>query len=114
MAIKYFVNEEKRQVIGVLEETQFDAINKINKMMMDTDFCFCAGKKYMMPSEFKAVVQCDPMDEFNVDEGKTIAKKRILERYYASLDKKISKFREAALVFNGIVFETPRELENNT
>ena len=45
--IKYFVNEEKRQVIGVLSDCEWDAINKINKMIVDTDFCCCINKKYM-------------------------------------------------------------------
>lgn len=112
MAIKYFVNEEKRQVIGVLDGTEWDAINKINKMMVDTNFCFCATEKYMMPSFFRAVVQCDERDEFNVDEGKKIAKKRILDRYYASLDKRVNKFFDAAMVFNGKIFKTHVELEN--
>lgn len=97
--IKYFVNEEKRQVIGVLDGTEWDAINKINKMMLDTGFCFCANEKFMMPSEFRAVVQCDERDEFSVEEGKKIAKKRILERYYASLDKRVNKFYDAILIF---------------
>ena len=110
--IKYFVNEDKRQVIGLLEGTQWDAYNKISKMVVDTDFCVCPSAKYMMPEEFKTVVQCDPADEFSVEEGMRIAKQRILDRYYASLDKRIGKFREAALVFNGKAFETPEELEN--
>ena len=112
MAIKYFINEEKRQVIGVLENTRYDAINKIEKMLGDTEFCFCGGKKYLMPSEYRAVVQCDPRDEFNVEVGKQIAKKRILKNYYASLDKRIDKFREDALAFNEKVFATPEASEN--
>ena len=114
MAIKYFVNEEKRQVIGLLDNTQWDAYNKISKMVIDTDFCVAPSKKYMMPAEFRAVVQCDPQDEFSVEEGMKIAKKRILDRYYPALHKRVNKFREAALVFNGKVFETPKDLENNT
>lgn len=114
MAIKYFVNEEKRQVIGLLENTTWDAYHKICKMVRDTDFCVAPNEKYMMPSEYKVVVQCDPADEFDVEEGKRIAKQRILDRYYPALHKRVGKFREAALVFNGKVFETPSEIENNT
>ena len=110
--IKYFVNEEKRQVIGLLEGTRWDAINKINKMILDTDFCLCMCGKYEMPDEFKAIVTCDPADEFDVEVGKQIAKKRILDRYYPALDKRVNKFFEAALIFNGKVFDTPAELEN--
>ena len=110
--IKYFVNEEKRQVIGLLDGTRWDAYNKISKMILETDFCVAPNEKYMMPNEFRTVVTCDPRDEFSVEVGMKIAKKRIMERYYAALDKRIGKFREAALVFNGKVFETPNEIEN--
>ena len=114
MAIKYFVNEEKRQVIGLLENTRWDAINKISKMISDTDFCIVPNKKYMMSDEYRTVVQCDPRDEFSVEEGKKKAKERILKRYYTALDKRVNKFFDAALVFNGKVFDTPVELKNNT
>ena len=114
MAIKYFINEEKKQVIGLLENTRWDAVRKINRMIRDTDFCVAPNEKYMMPTEFRVVVQCDERDEFDPEVGKKIAKKRILDRYYPALHKRVGKFREAALVFNGKAFETPNELENNT
>lgn len=114
MAIKYFVNEEKRQVIGVLSNCQWDAIRKIDKMIADTEFCFCPGEKYMMPSEFRAVVQCDERDEFDTEVGKRIAKERILDRYYPALDKRVNKFFDAAMAFNEKVFKTSEALENNT
>ena len=46
-------------------------------------------------------------------EGKKIAKKRLLKNYYASLDKRVAKFHDAAIVFNGKVFETSEEVKNN-
>ena len=114
MAIKYFVNENKRQVIAILENTRWDAVNKIGKMIAETEFCVVPNHKYMMPNQFKVTVTCDPRDEFNADVGKKIAKKRILKNYYTSLDKRVDKFRDAALVFNGKVFETSEEVKNNT
>lgn len=113
MAIKYFVNKDKRQVIAILENTRWDACNKICKMIADTDFCVVPNHKYLMPNQFKVTVTCDPRDEFNVEVGKKIAKKRILKNYYASLDKRVAKFHEAAIVFNGKVFETSEEVKNN-
>ena len=114
MAIKYFVNEEKRQVIGLLNNTKWDAIKKIHNMMYGTDFWLSNCNKYMLPREFKVIVQCDPSDEFDVEVGKKIAKQRILDRYYASLDKRVNQFFDAMLVLNGKVFKTPEEFENNT
>lgn len=112
--IKYFVNEKKRQVIGLLDNTQWDAYNKICKMVRDTDFCVVPSEKYMLPSEFRVVVQCDEKDEFNPEVGQEIAKQRILNRYYAALDKRVNKFFDAALVLNGKVFETPDAVEEST
>lgn len=112
--IKYFVNEKKRQVIGLLENTRWDAYNKICKMTRDTDFCVAPNEKYMMPSEFRVVVTCDERDEFDVEVGKKIAKKRLLHNYYESLDKRVNKFYDAALVFNGKVFNIPIDFGNPT
>ena len=108
--IRYAVNESKRQVIGWLDHTEWDAHNKICKMIQDTEFCVVPNKKYMMPSQFKVVVTCDPRDDFSVEIGKQIAKERLMKNYYAALDKRIDKFREAALVFNEKIFENS---ENN-
>lgn len=112
--IKYFINSDKKQVIGLLENTRWDAYNKINKMIRDTDFFVVCSDKYMMPSEFRVVVQCDDRDEFDPEVGKQKAKERLLKRYYAALDKRVSKFLDAALVFNGKVFETPEAVEEST
>ena len=113
MAIKYVVIPEKNTVKAILENTEYDAYNKINKMMRDTGFCVCSDK-YRMPNRFVANVVCDARDEFNEEFGKARARKIVLDNYYKSLDKRISYFREDALVFNGKVFETPTELEETT
>ncbi len=114
MAIKYFVDVEKRQVVAVLKDTKWDAYNKINKMIAGTEFCLVPNEKYMIPSQFKVTVTCDPRDEFDAEIGKNIAKKRILKNYYSFIDKRVNKFLDACLVFNGKVFETPEAIENNT
>ena len=108
--IKYFVNEDEKKIIAVLENTRWDAHNKICRMIRDTDFCVVPKNKYMMHSAYRAVVTCDAKDEFDVELGKKIAKERVLEHYYAALDKRLDEFRHSVLVMNGKVFETP---ENN-
>lgn len=89
--IKYYVNEDKRQVIGVLNGTKYDAINKIDKMLDGTPFCYI-NDKCVMPDSFRAVVTCDSEDEFIVKIGKDKAKERIMDRYYSSFDKRINIF----------------------
>ena len=109
--VKYIVVPERRMVKAIIENTEYDAYNKINKMLRDTAFCACSDK-YLMPNRFVATVYCDERDEFDVEFGKARAKKIVLDNYYKSLDKKIAKFREDALTLNGKVFETPAEIEN--
>ena len=111
--IKYFVNEEEKKIVAVLENTKWDAYHKICKMIRDTDFCVAPHDKYMMHSSYRAVVTCDDRDEFDVETGKQIAKERVLEHYYAALDKRVDKFKIAILAMNGCVFETSEEVENN-
>ena len=111
--IKYFVNEEERKVVAVLENTRWDAYHKICKMIRDTDFCVAPHDKYMMHSSYRAVVTCDERDDFDVKTGKKIAKERVLEHYYAALDKRVDKFQVALLAMNGCVFETSEEIKNN-
>ena len=112
--IKYFVNEEEHKVVAVLENTRYDAYNKICKMTRDTDFCVVPKDKYMMHSSYRSVVTCDPSDTFDVEVGKKLARHRVLEHYYEALDRRVDEFRHSVLVMNGKVFDTPAELENNT
>jgi hypothetical protein len=111
--IKYFVDQDEKKVVAVLENTRWDAYNKICKMIRDTDFCLVPKDKYMMHSSYRAVVTCNDMDEFDVEVGKKIAKERALDHYYAALDKRIDEFRTSLLVMNGKVFETSEEVKNN-
>jgi hypothetical protein len=98
MAIKYVVLEEEKKVIAILNNTSNDAYNKAMKMCRELgDRCpniyICPNlNKMRMPNVFRAIVTCDPEDEFNAETGKDIAKRICLENYYRSLDKRIDKF----------------------
>lgn len=100
MAIKYYSIPEKRQTIAVLSNTKWDAYNKIDKIMADTGFLFSAccpnsRDKYIMPDTFKVVVTCDPRDEFDIEVGKQVAKKKLMRNYYKSLDKRLGMFKKS-------------------
>ena len=90
--IKYYTNEEKKQIVAVLNGTRFDVIKKINKIVDSGNFAYYYNEKCLMPHSFRVVVTCDPADEFDVETGKKIAKKRIMERYYRSFDKRVEYF----------------------
>lgn len=108
MAIKYYSIPEKRQVIGVLSGCKWDCVNKIDKMMKNSEFMLAVvNDKYIMPDTFKVVVTCDPRDEYNVEEGKRIAKKKVLRNYHKSMDKRMAKFNKAVANMVGVVNVKP-------
>jgi len=104
MAIKYYEVPEKRQVIAVMNNTQYDGLNKIRKLMHKSGYHFSPMSEreiesYLMPDDFKVVVTCDERDEYDFEVGKQIAKKRLLANYRKSLDKRMGKFHESVAQF---------------
>ena len=112
MAIKYIVLEDQRKIYGIMENTRYDAVNKINRIIGSGNSVFTAhNKKYEMPNTFKACCVCDKKDEFSVDEGKALVKKKVLGKYYKSFDKRIDMFKCDLIQLNSKVFETPSEIQ---
>ena len=111
--INYIIIHEHKTVKAILENTEYDACNKISKMLRDTPFC-AVSKKYLMPNRFVVEVQCDERDEFDVEFGMKRAKKILLDNYHKSLDKKVARFRKDVLAMNEKVFGVNKVIENNT
>lgn len=111
MAIKYYSNPSKKQIIAVLSNTSMDAINKIAKVTADHPF-FCMNEKYTMPDKFRAVATCMDGDEFDEAVGKEIAKKKLMKRYYKSFDKRVEMFKEDLIMLNSRVFPVTVHEEN--
>lgn len=105
MAIKYYPVPEKRQMIAVLSNCKYDALNKIDKMTRETGFCFSPyGTReydsYIMPDTFKVVVTCDPRDTYTIEDGEKFAKAKLMRNYRKSLNKRIDKFTKAVAKFS--------------
>ena len=107
MAIKYVVIPERKKTIAILEGTEWDALNRIEKMTGDSSFY---SHKYLMPNRFKASTICDDRDNYDIEEGKRIAKEKLMKNYYKSMDKKIEMFRNDLIALNSKVFETSPEI----
>lgn len=87
--IKYYVLKNDRTVIAVLNHTENDCVDFIKKrfpLMTEK-----MEKKAKMPGSFRVEVVCHPNDEFNVDVGKAIAKKRLLTNYWNSRHKALTR-----------------------
>ena len=114
MAIKYYPIPEKRQMVAVLSNCKYDAFNKIDKMLRETGFCFSPNgakeyNKYMMPDTFKVVVTCDPRDTYDIEEGKRVAKKKVMRNYRKSMDKRIASFKNGVVSMASMVAARNKE-----
>ena len=92
--IKYYDIPEQKKTVAVLENTAFDAINQITKVVGDTNSLCFNSSKYLMNSNYRAVVVCHPDDEYDAEEGRRRAKAKLLDHYYEQLDKKLDMFAD--------------------
>ena len=92
--IKYYDVPEQKKTIGVLENTKYDAINQIAKVVGDTKSLCFNPNKYLMNDSYRAVVVCHPEDEYDAEEGRRRVKKKLLDHYYEQLDKRIDMFAD--------------------
>ena len=99
MAIKYYCMPEKNKVIGVLNGTENDIINKIDKLCVDTGFDFWADDRFVMPHSFKAEAIARNGDVYDEEVGKKIVREKIMKRYYASHDKRLDLFKKTLADF---------------
>lgn len=106
MSIRYVINEEKRTCVAILEGTQHDAITKINKMCKsevrfsdeaDIWVYDIKNSKYAMPNKFVGIAKCSPEDEWDVEIGKSVARKKLLDKYHKELRNREAKFLDNIL-----------------
>ena len=108
MAIKYYCMPEKGKIVGVLDGTERDVVNKIDKICADTNFIVWPEKKFLMPRSFKAEANVQYPDVYNEEVGKEIVRQKIMKRYYASHDKKIRLFKT---YLNELIQRTERKIK---
>lgn len=89
--IKYYINEEKREVIAIAQNTALDAYISFYRKFYNFLCIPNLDQVMLMPDSFKAVVKCDPADVFDPEVGKKIAKKRLKDRYWQSRNKAIER-----------------------
>lgn len=100
--IKYIHVPEQKKCVAVLENTKYDAVHKIAKIIGQTKSLCFNPSKYTLSNSYRAVVVCHPEDSYDPQKGEKIAKAKLLDRYYAALDAKCDKFAED---LNAAMFE---------
>jgi hypothetical protein len=99
MAIKYFVDEKNKKTVAVLEGCRWDACNHIQKMLRcgNMDESLLSYRPYFMPDTLRAVVTCSELDQYDVEEGKRLAKKKLMEHYSKSVEKRVKQYQQDLL-----------------
>lgn len=89
-SIKYVVDEKKRVIVAIMEDTAEDAILYMYRKRFFLDiFPF----EVRMKDKYVGVARCCEEDEFDVNLGKELAKKRVLEKYYTDFLKAIDEMK---------------------
>ena len=94
--VKYFVNEEKRTVVAVLEGTEClftDFIYENDGPLPYRDY-YELDDRYSLPNRFVGIAKCSVNDEWNEQLGKLIAFDRLKEKVNNSFVKSANKYVE--------------------
>ena len=91
-SIRYVVNEKKRTIVAIIEDTAEDAIRYMYRKRFFLDV-FPFETRMKMKKSYVGLARCCEEDEFDVNLGKELAKKRVLEKYYIDFLKAIDKMK---------------------
>lgn len=100
--IRYKVVEEKKMVIAILDNSnrngskderscKNDAVSKVRKLI-PWELTEEDKRVLQMAPRYIGKAVCHNDDVFDVEEGKRIAKKKVLDKYHAALRRQANKF----------------------
>lgn len=96
---EYFVNKDAGTVTCVLWSSKLAATEYVNNHFMQNNIkIYYAGyfdERFCMPVKFTGIAKCSENDEFDVETGKRIARRRAMELYQKSLWKHISNIYDS-------------------
>ena len=98
--------KDKGIVIAQIDAIEFDAFDKINSFILCATSKVSLGtrasywvdgkdlkeRKYFMPTSMKSIARCHPNDTYSYEKGKSIALKKLSEKYNRSLDRRVARF----------------------
>ena len=101
--VQYTVIKDKGIVRASIDCCCYDAIIEFNKRFMEhstsslgLDLCGI-DSRFMMPCSFSVVAKLHPEDEWNEEEGKRIALRKLATKYNHSLDKHLLNMYNAMM-----------------
>lgn len=98
MKVKYFINEEKRTITALLELEDTER-HEVIHYGYDVGVNFVASKaviaNLILHRTYTGVVTCLPEDTWDVDYGKTIARRKAYGKYLMARAKKMGQITTA-------------------
>lgn len=81
--IRYYIDEEKRTVVAVMDDCEYDAIDVLQKMgIRKITHDGYNMDKLMMNTSYRGKAKCSPDDEWDEEYGMALARNRMLANYY--------------------------------
>ena len=123
MAIRYFVDEDKKVVVCKMVPSRTDVwgdgadgpqaeahsflSDKLSKMFPYVSMTRLAGRMCWkhIAMEYMGKAKCSPEDTFNVEYGKKLARARMFEKYYAALSRAANEFEDIIMELDDMVTE---------
>lgn len=104
--VTYKEIKDKGVVVAQIDDIAFDALDKINSFIScatskvnlhSTKFYWeknndLKERRYFMPESMKSIARCHPNDTYSYEKGKSIALKKLSEKYNRSLDRRVARF----------------------
>lgn len=100
--ITYHVDEANRVVVAFMYDTEYIALDYIlehaspykEKVFITPLFAECDEDTayLMMSSSYSARARCHPEDEFDVEVGKSLARKKLLQNVHRAFSKRLRRY----------------------
>ena len=89
--VTYIIDEENRTVKAVIKNLKWDAVNSIFRIFIKEGIQFCPTEENVLNSSYSATAKCSEKDEFDVEKGKLIARRKAIVKYNKAKVAKMQK-----------------------
>lgn len=96
MRMRHFVNEDKRVVTTVIENSEWDAIDSIRKAVhiAGKDWLIANAEYSFITDKFIGIAYCHPEDKFDVKIGIEVSKKKALTQYRKAVQRELEGYAQ--------------------
>lgn len=89
--VTYIIDEENRTVKAVIRNLKWDALNTIFRLFIKEDVKLRFSLDIILNNTYSATAKCSEKDEFDVEKGKLIARRKAIIKYNKAKVAKMQK-----------------------